>query len=137
MLVFDFHFISQISSDDGLILELKCVFRHILANVITRLRRVDMQRLFTYKLNSILFNHIKDFASGASMPENNTPNATTTTMQDRVARQHDLLKAIVETSTGGECHVALQSRHHELSYLRTLCKQMLPLLLPDYVHKCK
>ena len=56
--------------------------------------------------------------------------------KDRVAKQHDFFKLLLEQNES-PCHFALKSRRHELIYLRQVCKQILPLLLPEHVYNCK
>ena len=93
-----------------------------------------MKHFATFKLNTILFNHITDLTKcyQANMDQFKDLNS----LEDRLSKQHDIFKLIVEQNEGN-CHFALKSRKHELIYLRQICKQILPFLLPDSVSKCK
>ena len=93
-----------------------------------------MSHFATYKLNTILFNHINDLIK---CYENNLDSLNDLkTLKDRISKQHELFKLITEKNEV-RSHFALQSRKHELVYLRQVCKQILPFLLPENVCKCK
>ena len=57
-------------------------------------------------------------------------------MTERISKQNEILKLILQQNENG-VHFALNSRHHELAYLRQASKQLLQFLLPDYILKCK
>ena len=97
-------------------------------------KQVDLNHFATFKLNTILFNHINDLTR--CHQDNISQFSHVKTFKDRLAKQHDLFKLIVEKNEGS-CHFALKSRKHELIYLRQICKQILPFLLPESVQKCK
>lgn len=134
---------SKISADDGLIYEIKTLFRHILANIIIRLKQVDINHFATFKLNTVLFNHINDFYfCHADYLNSSSTDLQTLTKSQRIALQHELLKHIINrndlnTESGSSGHIALNSRQHELAYLRQISKRILPLLLPNHVLKCR
>ena len=114
---------SKLSSDDGLVYEIKSLFRHIVACFILRIKhvrnfntllslsililsfflKVNLKEFVSNKLNTILFNHIKNFYEEGD--------------------SNKLLKS--------KMHVALFSRKHEINYLREMCNQLLPIILPD------
>ena len=56
-----------------------------------------------------------------------------TLLDERVARQHELFKII---SQDNEAHFAVNSRKHELIYLRQTSKKILGYLLPENMLKC-
>lgn len=130
-------FISKISNDDGLVFEIKVLFRHILANLIVRVKQIDLKHFATFKLNSLLYNHISDFYS-CSMQANTKliDLKQVKSLDERVLKQHELFKQILNKNELNS-HYALISRQHELTYLRHISKQLLIFLLPDYVLNCK
>ncbi len=87
-------------------------------------------------MNTILFNHIKDFAN---VYNSSSDLKSFNTIEQRLAKQHEIFKLLIFNSDSNEetCHFALKSRKHELAYLRQTCKQMLPFVLPEYITKCK
>lgn len=93
-----------------------------------------MKHFATFKLNSLLFNHINDFYYGLEenqeMFENHQPN------DNRLSKQHKVFKLILEQNDN-KLHFALNSRQHEIAYLRYVSKQILQFLLPENVHKCR
>ncbi|CAF0709444.1 unnamed protein product [Brachionus calyciflorus] len=125
---------SKISVDDGLIFEIKSIFRHIIANFILRAKQVDLKHLITFRLNSIIYNHISDFNELYKNDENfknsNTPN-------ERLEKQFELFKKLVEINEKNQFHFTLTSRKNELKYLKQLCNQVLPFILPDHILKCR
>ncbi len=132
---------SQISSDDGLVYEIKVIFRHILANLIIRLKQVDINYFATYKLNTILANHINDFYfCHEDYLHSQQKDLQDLNEKQRITIQHELLKNIItrnESQTGEGGHFALASRHHELVYLRQMSKKILPFILPNHIVKCR
>ena len=95
---------------------------------------MDLNHFVTFKLNTILFNHINDFIK---CYENNLELLRDlNTLKVRIAKQHELVKLVFEQSDR-KPHFTLKSRRHELVYLRQICKQILPFLLPENVFKCK
>ena len=98
-----------------------------------------MKHFATFKLNTILFNHINEFYSCLeSHPdifydEFGWKNASP---KEKLAKQHEIVKLILKENENSS-HYALNSRHHELAYLRHTSKQILQFLLPDDVLKCR
>jgi hypothetical protein len=59
------------------------------------------------------------------------------TNEKRVEKQHELFKLMQQNNCDAQDHIALYSRKHETAYLRQLCKQILPFILPENVLKCR
>lgn len=101
-----------------------------------RIEQVDINHLVTFRLNTILYNHISDFSELNSIksfknlkkPDN---------LNDRIKIQFELLKLITQTVDKSQLHFALTSRKNELKYLRQISKQILANLLPQHISKCK
>lgn len=84
----------------------------------------------------MLYNHIHDFVK---CYQASTEFKNLKTSQERLSKQNYLFKLIVQEniSINSNVHFALNSRKHELVYLRHICKKILPFLLPDNVSKSK
>jgi hypothetical protein len=143
---------SSISVDDSFILELKILFRHIIAVLIERIQRLDLNYIICYKLNTILFNHVSEFEEAVmSIPKNrqllfdDNNKLKKLTPEQRLKIQCTLFESMINTTSTIETdinnkiitktnnHFALHSRRHELAYLRKVCIELLPLLLPKNV----
>ncbi len=99
-------------------------------------QKIDLNHFVTYKLNTVLFNHIKDFAN---LYNSSSDLKSFSTIEERLTNQHKIFRLLMSNSDSNEeiCHFALKSRKHELAYLRQACKQILPFVLPEYITKCK
>ncbi len=95
-----------------------------------------MNDFVTFKLNTLLHNHIHDFIK---CYESSTEFKNLKNLQERLSKQNDLFKLIVQenVSINSNVHFAMSSRKHELVYLRQVCKKILPFLLPDNVSRSK
>jgi hypothetical protein len=101
--------------------------------------QIDLNHFSTFKLNTILFNHINEFYSCVeSHPdlfydEAGWKNAS---LEEKLAKQDEILKRMLKENENS-VHYALSSRQHELTYLRHTSKQILTFLLPEDVLKCR
>ncbi|RNA09819.1 sorting nexin-14 isoform X1, partial [Brachionus plicatilis] len=119
---------SKISVDDGLIYEIKSLFRHILANLILRIKEVDWAHFITFRINSILFNHVSEFENTSIFYSNS---------KERLDHQFELLEKIREAREIKSVHTALTSRDEELKYLRKISKKIFSYLFPEHILKCR
>lgn len=119
---------SKISVDDGLIYETKSLFRHILANLILKIKEVDWAHFITFRINSILYNHVAEFNETCIFYQK---------YQDRLENQFKVLEKVQQAREDKSVHPALLSRDEELKYLKRISKKLLCYLLPDHVLKCK
>ena len=81
---------------------------------------MNVKDFVSSKLNTILFNHLKNFYDHYDeLKKNNNEN-------DFVK-----LNSIISSKHKSKVHIALFSRKHEVNYLRETCSNLLPLILPD------
>lgn len=94
-----------------------------------------------YKTNTLVYNHLSDFIqvykSNPELIEHNAAKLKALTPKERIDKQFAIFKATMQKSTETFNHFALSSRRNELAYLRKMCSQVLPFLLPDSIIKCR
>ena len=95
---------------------------------------MDLNYFACFNLNTILLNHVNEFyCCMADKHSLNMEEFRHLSLDERVSRQHELFKAV---SHENDAHFALNSRKHELIYLRQTSKKILAFLLPEHMLKC-
>lgn len=92
-------------------------------------------------MNTILFNHINDFnefcKNNSSLINNDVNRTNLLTNKQRLEKQFEIFKVLMQQNCDTLNHFALSSRRNEIAYLRQMCKQAMPFLLPDTILKCR
>lgn len=96
-----------------------------------------MNYFVTFKLNTLIFNHINDFNDFYQNSENSNDLKNLESHQQRLDKQFEIIKLILHQNNDSQAHVAISSRKHELAYLRHAVKQILPFLLPESISKSR
>ncbi|CAF4854831.1 unnamed protein product, partial [Rotaria sp. Silwood1] len=111
--------LSTITQDDSLVHETKHVFRYLLATVIRRLHNVDINAFITERLIPLIFQTCDRYIHTKEIHSAN----------DSIEFLRKMYK--------DDLHIAMYNRREELKYLKSLMLNLMPIIAPKFIYKCK